>query len=248
VITRRARDDAGLTLVELVVAMSLTTVVLAAVGTVFVGALRSLSVVSAKGDLTGTSETAIEIIGGRLRAADYAPPDGANPAAVLEATYSAMTVSTYVYDQPLADYLVTRIASPTNALSLYLQNTKMVPKQVRYAYVANASACGNKSGVTETVTSPRYSPSGAQLFVWDAVDTPIRTRCVLRSTKAPSLTATPAYSLFKYYPDCVSTIEDSSPLSDIGGVAIDLQTTDASNNMVELKSRICLVNVNVVSP
>jgi hypothetical protein len=114
----------------------LTTIVLAVVGTVFVGALRTLGVSNAKGDLTGLSEIAMETITGPLRAADYAPPGQSEySSAVLEASYNAVTVRSERYDQPLADSLATSIlaANATSKVGLYLQSTKMVSKQIRGA-------------------------------------------------------------------------------------------------------------------
>lgn len=83
------RDEAGYGLVELLVAMALTSVLLALLAGVFLSDLRTTSRISAKVDATADARLVVDTIARRVRVA--APPDTATAAFVAPLAADATT-------------------------------------------------------------------------------------------------------------------------------------------------------------
>jgi prepilin-type N-terminal cleavage/methylation domain-containing protein len=88
VIRRPKGDDSGYTLAELLVAMGVTTILLAAVGTVFVGSIRIVGTVRDKTSMAADARIGLEAMTRSLRVA--VRPDG-EAAAITSATSTAIT-------------------------------------------------------------------------------------------------------------------------------------------------------------
>jgi prepilin-type N-terminal cleavage/methylation domain-containing protein len=244
VIRRREPDEQGMTLVELMVAMFATAILLAGVGTVFVGALRSLRVVTAKADLTSDAQLAMQTMTGRLRAADYVQPaDTAYPNIPLTATATSIKFLSYLSNQTLATQLANAIdaVAPGNTVGPQLRATGLVPDQVEYKYVATGCGSGAlQSGMTETVTAPAplATPSATGgLLSWPGTG---QTRCVLRTTSAVSL---------RYFSGCALTDPviaapvTGAALNTIKSVEVTATASDTSGRQIRLLNQTCLVNV-----
>jgi prepilin-type N-terminal cleavage/methylation domain-containing protein len=82
------RDDAGMSLVEVLVAMFVTSILLAAVGTVFTGTLRGVRAINVKTSTTADARIAMEAMTRTLRVA-YLPSN--QTSTIASATGSAVS-------------------------------------------------------------------------------------------------------------------------------------------------------------
>ncbi|MFI7588887.1 type II secretion system protein J [Spongisporangium articulatum] len=140
---RRAVDDRGMTLVELMVAMSITSVLAIAVTALFLGLMRSTSFLNGTMDSTAEARVAAEAISRVLR---VAAPDGATAAI----TVAKSDTITFTASLDRSNYTST---TPITALTT-----------VTFAY---SNGCLNRtqtvSGVTQTAcvmrttTAPVFS-------------------------------------------------------------------------------------------
>jgi type II secretory pathway component PulJ len=233
--------DSGMSLVELLVAMSVTIVLLASVGTVFIGALRTLSTVNSKAELSTNTDLAMRTITQRLRAADYRQPESeASNTAVQAASATSISINAYLKDAALAASLSATLdgALPGSTQAAWMAQTQLVPTLVQYSYATNSAACGGKPGIIQTTTPPRIHIDGAQVLAWD---TGASNRCILRTSAAPDA----GHPMFRYYTGCgASDAESSADLGAIRGIGIQLRASDATvTTPIVLQNRICLVNV-----
>jgi Tfp pilus assembly protein PilW len=153
---RRSRDDRGVTLVETLVAATLASLVLAGVGTVFVGAIRVVRTVSVKTDTGADARIGMEAITRTLRTA--VRPKGESAAVLLADT---SRVSFYA--------LLNRSGAA--------QGTDTVPTRLAYSY---DGTCVNETQTPgAAVVGP--GPSGP-FYTWTGAGV---TRCLLRTATAP---------------------------------------------------------------
>ena len=183
-----SRRDAGVSLVELVVTMAISSVVLAAVSAVFIGAVRSVRTVQSETAASADARIGMEAMTRALRVA--VQPDG-QPSALVSATTNGITVYA----------LINRTGAAVT--------TSLTPTKVAFSYDAGTKC------VNETDTPA----SGSSPYTWT---TGSRTRCLLRTTVAPT---------FAYYttPVLASGGVDIAPLTVPGSglAATDLPTVQS---------------------
>ena len=140
---RRTRDDRGVSLVELSVAMMIGAILLAATAAAFIGAMRTVRSVNASTSSVADARTAMEAVTRSLRVA-YKP--AGQPSAVVSAGPTGVRFWA----------LLNRTGAPTL--------TDPPPTLVSYAYTGGC--------LTET----------------QAVGATTRTKCLVRTTVAPTFT------------------------------------------------------------
>lgn len=135
----RRREDSGLSLTEIVVAMGLTSILLVAVGSVVTSTARATRAADAAASTSADARTGLEILTRSLRA--VARPVG-ETSAVLSGDVAAVTVYTLLNRSGAA------------------QTTDTVPTKVRYSF--------DGSCVQETTTAGTRNASGPAGFTWTA--------------------------------------------------------------------------------
>lgn len=179
----RLRGDEGSTLVELLVVMVLTTVVLAAVGTVFVSTTRGVRETQVRTSTQADARTAMEAMSRSLRVA-VAPPRGAptgpsssTPVAGPFTSASPTSVTFYANLQRTAVSFAT--SGPTTAP--VVRANLQAPWLITFAYDSTRSC------VTETRT-PAVVNTGSNAstvpYTWPASSS--TTKCLARTTTPPS--------------------------------------------------------------
>jgi prepilin-type N-terminal cleavage/methylation domain-containing protein len=152
-------DDRGISLVELLVAMMVGSILLAGVATVFIGTLRAVRTVNVKTASAADVRLGMESMSRTLRVA--VQPAGTD-AAVVSATSSS--VSFYA--------LLNRTGAAATA--------QPTPTLVEYAW--NGTCVTEAQTPARTVTSP---PATGPFYAWD---TGRQSRCVFRTAVAPVFT------------------------------------------------------------
>jgi prepilin-type N-terminal cleavage/methylation domain-containing protein len=153
----RRAQDAGMTLVETLVAISITSILLAGVATVFSGTLRGVNAVNVTTATTGTARIAMEAMTRTIRVAILpATPTNQSPA-VLSALSSATTNGLAFYA------LINRTGSDTNIPT---------PTFVQYSW---DGTCINEAQIPQ-----RTKPDGT--YAWDTGGS---TKCLARTSIAP---------------------------------------------------------------
>ncbi len=170
------RDEQGSTLVELLVVMVLTTVVLAAVGTVFVSTTRSVRDTQVRTSTQADARTATEAISRSLRVAVTPPgPSASSPFVAASPTsvtfYASLQRSalTYTTTGPTAAPLVRASLAPPTLLTYALDTTRGCITEARTPATVNTGA-----------------DAAATPYLWPAAST--STKCLARTTAAPSFT------------------------------------------------------------
>jgi hypothetical protein len=154
---RRTRADAGVSLVELAVAAAITSVVLAAVGAVFVGALRTVRTVNSQTSTSADARIGMESITRSLRVA--VRPDGLSSALV---SATASSLSFYA--------LINRTGVDATAT--------LAPTLVEFSY--DGTCIREAHTPARTLSSP---PTGGPFYAWDTGRTE---KCLIRTTTAPA--------------------------------------------------------------
>lgn len=197
--TRRAprrRRDEGVTLVELVVAMGLTSILLAAVATVFVGVTRGVHDTDVRTGTDADGRIASEAITRTLRAA-VVPPG--QDSALADATTSSITLYSSLQRGPVT----TVTASPTGAAAPRVSVTLPPPTQVTYRWDA-PSTCLQQVSVVGTANTG--SDAVSRPWVWTAAPT---TSCLARTTTPPA---------FAYFTS--SQLTSGAPASDAAALPV----------------------------
>lgn len=154
----RRSPDAGMSVVETVVAMSIASILLAGIATVFIGSLQVVRVVTAKTATTADARIGMEAMTRSMRVA--VRPDGLS-SALVSATGS--TVSFYA--------LLNRTGG----------TSAPTPTLVAYAW---DGTCLNQSLTTASaVANP---PASGPFYTWPTTNR--TTTCLLRTTTAPTFT------------------------------------------------------------
>ena len=159
----RPGSDRGASLVELTVAMTITTVLLTGVSTTFLGLLGAVRTVTVTTSTVPDLRTAAEAVMRTLRVA-YQPPG--MPASQASALVTATPTALSFY----------ALLNRTGADS----TTQPLPMLVEYAW---DGTCFNEATTPARVLSS--PPAGGPLYAWD---TGRRVRCLLRTAQAPSFT------------------------------------------------------------
>lgn len=138
--TRRRRSrDAGLSLVELMVTMAISSIVLAGVSTVFIGAVRTLRSVQAQTSSSADARIGMEAITRSLRVAIR--PEG-QPSALVSATSNGITFFA----------MINRTGADTTAA--------LTPTKIAYAYDAG-TACLNETRTPASGAAPYVWTTGS---------------------------------------------------------------------------------------
>lgn len=151
------RPDAGMSLVETIVAMAIGSIVLAGVGTVFVGAINTTRRVAVTTSLSADSRIAMEEVSREIRVA--VKPDGIAAALTLA---KANTVSFYA--------LLNRTGGSAT--------TDVAPTLISYVW---NGTCLNVVKTPGTAISGATSPG--PYYTWTTGAT---TKCLLRTSVAPT--------------------------------------------------------------
>jgi prepilin-type N-terminal cleavage/methylation domain-containing protein len=221
----RAKDDAGLTLVELVVTMAVGSIVLAAVGVVFVGVMRTVSTVNTTTNVTADARIGMESLTRGLRTA--VKPKGENSAVLV-----AKPDEVQVYSS------LNRPGDPT---------TDPIPTKVSFSW-SSTTKCLNQTTVKGAANTG--SDNATRPFVWTA--TP-ETKCVLRTSSSPSFeyfttgviaTGSPATAVPPLAtPTSGLTLADRNTVVSIGmRLTVDDPST-TSDHPVPVTDRVTLPNV-----
>lgn len=208
---RRGRD-AGMTVVELSVAMLITGILMAAIGAVTVGTLKAARVVNVKVSTAADARIGMETVSRTLRTATV-------PTGVTSAVTSATSTGITFYS------LINR----STALTV---SGELIPTLIEYYY---SGGC-----MIEAQTPARQVSTG--VYAWDTGRT---TKCVLRTTAAPT---------FAYYTSGSATTALTVPtgglvLADrqsVQSVQVALTAADANNPTVSgipMNVRVTLDNV-----
>ncbi|MBT0768951.1 prepilin-type N-terminal cleavage/methylation domain-containing protein [Kineosporia sp. J2-2] len=217
------RNDRGLTLVELMVAMGIASVLLVAIGVVFISSTRGVSTLNVKTATTADARITMEAMTRTLRVA-FKPAHEA--AAFTVADTSELSFYALIY----------RDATSTTATSTATPD----PTLVRYSY-DTTSKCVNQTLTTALVDATTKAMS------WPT--TRARTTCLARTTTAPvfiyyrsgSATASMAGSTGQ-----VATAD----LPDVASVAITVTAQDPAQpqaGSVPLIDRVTLGNITTSS-
>jgi prepilin-type N-terminal cleavage/methylation domain-containing protein len=220
---RRASEpnSNGMTLIELLVAVSVASVLLAGVATVFVGTLRGVTTTTVKTATGADVRIAIEAMTRTLKVADV-------PRGEAAAFVSATTTGLSFYA------LLNRTGTAST--------TQPVPTLVQYGF-SPATNCVNESQTpATTIASP---PVGGPYYQWPAANT--TTRCLLRTSTAPVFTYYPAGTLSATALDASAGLS-SANLDAVRSVGLLLTATDPANPGivgVPAENRVTLENLLV---
>jgi prepilin-type N-terminal cleavage/methylation domain-containing protein len=162
----RPGRDGGVSLVELLIAMAITGVVLAAVGMVFSGSLNAVRRVNVKTSTQADLRAATEAISRSLRVAYQ--PKGESAAIVSADPYS---ISFYA--------LMNRSIGTTTTTTTTGAVVEPLPIRVDYAWDSTTNC------LNESWTPARTLASPAQFGPFYAWDTGTRTKCLLRTATRP---------------------------------------------------------------
>lgn len=222
---RLRRNDAGVSLVELVVTMAVGSIVLAAVGTVFVGVMRTVSTVNATTNDTGDARIGMEALTRGLRTAIR--PKG-EEAAVLVAKPNEVQVYSSL----------NRPGTPTN---------DPIPTKISFFW-DSTTHCLNQQSVPGTANTG--SDYASHPYVWTSAPSTV---CLLRTTVPPAFqyfttglvtTGTPATDV-PGIPTPVSglTLTDRSTVVSIGmSLTVD-NPASTEDRPVSTTDRVTLPNV-----
>jgi len=220
-----ASGEDGATLVELLVAMSLTAVVLAAVTAVFVSSTRSVRETQVRTSTQADARTALEAMSRSLRVAVVPAGSPAGTSPFVSATPTS--VSFYANLQRTA--LTYSTSGPTDAPAVHAG--LQAPTLVTYAWDAGLSC------VTESQVQAVTSSTGS--YSWPGVPAP---KCLARTTGAPA---------FTYYPSGLlsasgTTAPTTADLARVVSVGVQLEVRDPAAPDVgaaHASDRVTLVNV-----
>jgi prepilin-type N-terminal cleavage/methylation domain-containing protein len=213
----RAANDAGLSLVELMVAMFVTSILLAGISTVFVGTLRGVKTVNVKTSTGLDVGLAIEAMSRTVKVASL--PYGETTAMV---TASTTGMSFYA--------LLNRTGS--------VSTTEPIPSLMEYSYAANC--------LTEAVTPGLLiaSPSvGGPYYSWPAASK--KSKCLLRTTTSPTFSYYASGDLTATALSAGSGLS-AADLDNVRSVGLHLVATDPANAAivgVPADTRISLENL-----
>jgi prepilin-type N-terminal cleavage/methylation domain-containing protein len=158
--------QAGLSLIELLVAMSVAGILLAGVGVVFVGILRGVTTTNVKTATGADVRIAIEAMTRTLRVADVPYGEGS---AFVSASTNAVTFYA----------LLNRTGTAST--------TEPVPTLVRYSWSSATNCLDEAQTTSSAVTNPA---DGGPYYTWPTTNT--TTRCLLRTTTKPVFTYYPS--------------------------------------------------------
>jgi prepilin-type N-terminal cleavage/methylation domain-containing protein len=242
------REDrsAGMTLVEMTVAMAVSSVLLASLGMVFASTLRTVTKLNNGNEQSRLLATAMQRVTDNIRSADPVTITGVTSAVLSPTATNQLTFVSDVYDPVLAATLSTQVnaADPGDDLAAWMTSTNLVQKKINYVYSTNA--CGGVPGIAQTITPPRYTgmSGGAPVFAWDTG--PV-TGCFLKTTTPPAFTY--------YQGSTVAGVHQSgcdpstrSPfdgtLASVESVALTITQTGNNAGTTALQNQTCMVNVN----
>jgi Tfp pilus assembly protein PilW len=211
-----------LTLVELLVAMAVGTVLLAGVGTVFVATLTGVRTTNVKTSTGADVRLAIEAMTRTLKVADV--PYGED-AAFVSASTSAM--SFYA--------LLNRSGAASTA--------EPIPTLIQYSWSASTKCLTEKQTAGTAIAAPA---TGGPYYDWTTA--PTQTKCLLRTTTAPTFTYFNSSLITAAALSGASSGLNAADLVAVRSVELLLVATDPSNPQitgVPANTRVTLENVLV---
>jgi len=249
-----------MTLVELLVAMMATSILLIGIGVVFTGSLKSLVVVTAKGDLTANAQVAMETVSSKLRAGHGVLNAAGVPGATLMvATANSITFRADLPEPASSTAAATQVAPWNPAYASTLSGAALWPSAVRYSWTSTLCGTGSdKRGIIEETARASFVASGvtAGTVSYGAFSSP---RCVLRTTSTTGIG-------FRYFangvggasgcalPDAATPTRWPSPslmptaltttteLANVKSVEVSIIAQDPGGRQVSLLNQICLTN------
>jgi hypothetical protein len=263
--------ERGISLVELLVAMFATSILVIGVGAVFTGALSSLGVVTAKGDLTSDVQLAMQTVTQSLRAGNPVQNATAATGGIVTAT-ATPPMTTPLTTTTTATSIVFRADLPEPRAATWgpvqlilnssyqgtLTASRLWPYQVEYYLVT--SGCGTgavQAGVMQALTPAVFNPVTAAVSYPNVPVGARKTRCVLRTTSTsgisfrywgPGTNATGNNSSACVIPDGVAPTPSAVPTPStttavkIKSVEVTMVAQDKSGRQVSLLNQICLTN------
>lgn len=166
------RDDSGLSLVELLVAMGITAVVLAGLATVFTGTMRATRAMNVRTSATADLRVTTEAMSRSLRVA--LKPKGTS-AALITATSSSLTFYS----------LINRTGSTTTTTTTGAP-VVTEPQPMKVEYYHDGTCLNEALTPAQPIVSP---PTGGPYYTWPTAQRKVR--CLMRTVAAP------AFSYFK---------------------------------------------------
>lgn len=241
--------DRGSTLVELLVVMVLTTVVLAAVGTVFVSATRGVRETQVRTSTQADARTAMEAMSRSLRVA-VAPPRGAptgpsSGTAVPGPFTSASPSSVTFYANLQRADLTFSTTGPTSAP--VVRANLQVPWLVTFAY-DSTRRCITETRTPATVNTAANAATVP--YLWSSGST---TKCLATTTTPPAFTyfTSGVIAAGGATPAPIAQLDPTSTLSPAEAgtvVSVGIEVVVRDPSAVDLtptttKDRVTLVNV-----
>ncbi len=213
-------DDRGLTLVELLVAMFVGSILLAGVATVFTGTLNGVRTTNVKTATGADLRVAIEAMSRTIKVATI-------PYGQTSAFASASTTSIAFYA------LLNRTGTTSTA--------EPIPTLVEYTWNVSPNCLSESLTAGVAIASPA---AGGPYYTWPTATK--KTKCLLRTTTAPTYTYFTTGSLTET-PLSAGSGLSTSDLKAVQSVGLNLVATDPNNSGVTgvpAETRITLENLS----
>jgi prepilin-type N-terminal cleavage/methylation domain-containing protein len=259
------RSDDGMTLVETLVAMAVSSALLACVATVTMVTLRTSSGSVSRNDQNVQLQNAIQRVSNGLRAGDISSAPSTADAVVRVAQPNRLAFVADVRDPGVVGTLTAQMNAldPGNDAAAMMTSTGLVPEYVEYSQVAASSpVCFGKKGIQRLVRVPVLNTTTGQLD-WPAppaVGAVERKTCALVTDAEPAFTYyqgqwTGSGSTLAFRSGCDTTYDSTNVLTAptdaqrpmVQSVGVQLSITGGTVTSVQ-RTRTCLVNVSIPQP